>query len=615
MDMKSLAGMAAATQKPDRGDPSRKDFKASKPSGRGANFDGLLKSFMTGDDSVSKAGKLAGQSGSGSRSAGVSSQAGAPQNDASQIKDTGGSKSGAKSSTASEKTKNEKSSRHDREARDAAEQELDEEVAAAAQEAADLIWSLLYPDLSSANYLVDGPPTSLSLSILADTLGVAGAVSTPLSGMEAGGLEQNAMQAALETANVSAEMNIAAIKSAIEDLLNGVPRSVIEDALAAKASEMGIAEPEGGFLRLAEELGLTSMALEGRAADENANALLAQLEKSANEAGRQNALSGAAETSGIDEGETNIYGLLGQFLKENPQYISSATASPAGAEQLLQSFATWLNTNGLAADMKAVAGDGQSFARMVHQAFSAARSTAGAAESGEGADIFSALGKNLESALQSDGNKKFSSAFLATMSKLLGDDGEGAPLAQTGEGGKDAKAMIADSAAVNGGQANARPGQTGQGGASSMLEQIENIEKLGEVLKMRNSNGVKNLTLQLSPPELGKVSIRVEARDGVVSALLRVEKPDAAAQIANNLQHLRETLKAQGIELGQLEVRQESGNQAANDGNGGHRRQPESSGDGDGTGGRRFAHGMDEESESVLPQYSGVNGGPLNLYA
>lgn len=608
MDMKSLASLASATLKPDRGDPSQKDARTAKTSGRGGNFGGLLKSFMTGDDSVSKAGKQAGPSLSGSKSAGA-----AGKSDASPPKEPGGAAAGASASGAAEKAENKELSRHSREARKTAEEELAE----AALEAADLIWSLLYPDSTSMNYLVDGPPETLALSILSNRLGIADP-GAPLSGMGAGELGPDAMRAALETANVSAEMNNAAVKSAIEELLDGMPRSAVESALSAKAAEQGIPEPEGGFLRMAEELGLTEMSYKEAGGDERAGALLAQLEKAAGETIRQNSIAETAEFSESDWSETDMRELVARFLKENPKGNASPLSSPAEAEQLFQSFANWLGANAAQAETKVGIDDKIALARIVQQIAAAAGQADGAAEADNGAGVFSASKTNLESALLSNESKKVASAFLAAMTALSGEDGENALQAQTGDNAKaDSKSMIADSAltAMNAGRVDGGTGQKTQGGSGSMLEQIENIEKLGEVLRMRNSGGVKNLTLQLSPPELGKVSIRVEARDGVVSALLRVEKPEAAAQLANNLQHLRETLKAQGIELGELEVRQQPDGQTGHDGGGGHKRQPESAGGGDASGAMRHDPGDGEEAKDAAQPQERMEGAPLNVYA
>jgi flagellar hook-length control protein FliK len=101
------------------------------------------------------------------------------------------------------------------------------------------------------------------------------------------------------------------------------------------------------------------------------------------------------------------------------------------------------------------------------------------------------------------------------------------------------------------------------GNVSSMVEQMENIQRLSEAMKMATKGGVNNITMQLAPAELGRLMLKVESRNGVVSAKLRVERKEAAEQLGANLHQLRESLKALGIELGEVELEHESGGAAA----------------------------------------------------
>jgi hypothetical protein len=69
-----------------------------------------------------------------------------------------------------------------------------------------------------------------------------------------------------------------------------------------------------------------------------------------------------------------------------------------------------------------------------------------------------------------------------------------------------------------------------------------------------NPNGTYELHLELKPPELGRVEIRVEMRDGVMHAHLRAEQPAAAAALRDSLAQLRDHLAGHGVPTGALDV-------------------------------------------------------------
>lgn len=84
--------------------------------------------------------------------------------------------------------------------------------------------------------------------------------------------------------------------------------------------------------------------------------------------------------------------------------------------------------------------------------------------------------------------------------------------------------------------------------APKLMKQVENA-----VLKTL-SNGTKQLTLQLSPENLGKVSVLLQVSGKEVSATIRAESADAAKVIADNLDIVKNSLEAQGLKVEKLDV-------------------------------------------------------------
>lgn len=70
--------------------------------------------------------------------------------------------------------------------------------------------------------------------------------------------------------------------------------------------------------------------------------------------------------------------------------------------------------------------------------------------------------------------------------------------------------------------------------------------------------------LRLSPPELGALRLEIKVQDGVMTARMEAESPDAKALLIDNLPALRERLAEQGIRVEQFDIdlmnRQPGGN-------------------------------------------------------
>jgi flagellar hook-length control protein FliK len=81
-------------------------------------------------------------------------------------------------------------------------------------------------------------------------------------------------------------------------------------------------------------------------------------------------------------------------------------------------------------------------------------------------------------------------------------------------------------------------------------------EQLVSVLTPLRStpNGTYTLRLELKPPELGRVEMRVEMKDGVLSASIHADREGSAQLVRDALSDLRDLLNTGGIHTGDLTV-------------------------------------------------------------
>ena len=83
-------------------------------------------------------------------------------------------------------------------------------------------------------------------------------------------------------------------------------------------------------------------------------------------------------------------------------------------------------------------------------------------------------------------------------------------------------------------------------------------------------NGSYTLHLELKPPELGRVELRVEMRDGVLHASIHAEHEGAGQAVRDALGDLRDRLNAQGVRTGDLTVSDGGVGPGSRDGDDGH---------------------------------------------
>ncbi|NDY57809.1 hypothetical protein G3N56_13820 [Desulfovibrio sulfodismutans] len=84
--------------------------------------------------------------------------------------------------------------------------------------------------------------------------------------------------------------------------------------------------------------------------------------------------------------------------------------------------------------------------------------------------------------------------------------------------------------------------------SSDVLRQVESgmLKNLGQ--------GANRLTLNLTPDELGSVSVMLTVKDKDVQAVIRAETPEAAKILSENMVKVRESLEQQGLKVSKLDV-------------------------------------------------------------
>jgi flagellar hook-length control protein FliK len=384
---------------------------------------------------------------------------------------------------------------------------VDEAMAEAAEAAARIILGLL-----NAGMAADGGATPLAtLSGM-----FAGFSGGSLSALGVSTLDGASMADALESANVSAEMNNDAVLATLEDLLSGMPKNALQEALKKVSEGKGLEQNAETMLSV----------LNGQVSNSGYAAAASNLFASL---GVQDHVSGCLATEPAKpSGEAESNDLFEKFLKENSGKTDvAALGASVDVKETLQGFRNWLETNGMSGQAKAL-----------DAGLAAIATGGGDSGSGAGGGLGDGAAKkfleNLESALRENASE---------FSRALADALPG---------------TTADKSIANASGAAADTGKAPEDQRSAAIfDQIGNIERIAEIMRHNNRQGVQHLTMQLSPPELGKVMIRVENRNGKLSALFRVGEAESAVQIQDGLRQLKDNLRAHGVELGEVEVRED----------------------------------------------------------
>jgi flagellar hook-length control protein FliK len=92
-------------------------------------------------------------------------------------------------------------------------------------------------------------------------------------------------------------------------------------------------------------------------------------------------------------------------------------------------------------------------------------------------------------------------------------------------------------------------GHAGTTQSNQLLDQVESgiLKNLGQ--------GTKQLSLELSPEDLGKLNVILTVKGKEVQAVIRAESPEAEKMLAENMSQLKQALENQGLTVSKLEVR------------------------------------------------------------
>ena len=82
----------------------------------------------------------------------------------------------------------------------------------------------------------------------------------------------------------------------------------------------------------------------------------------------------------------------------------------------------------------------------------------------------------------------------------------------------------------------------------------ELAKELGQRMHMAVREGGKELLVNLRPPDLGHLTIRVTMTEGVLQAQIMADRPEAAKLLQQSLGHLDSALGDLGYSLGNLDV-------------------------------------------------------------
>jgi flagellar hook-length control protein FliK len=85
--------------------------------------------------------------------------------------------------------------------------------------------------------------------------------------------------------------------------------------------------------------------------------------------------------------------------------------------------------------------------------------------------------------------------------------------------------------------------------SSQFLDQVQTglLKNMGQ--------GVKQLSLELTPDNLGKLNVVLQVKGKEVQAVIKAETPEAEKMLAENLQQIKQSLEDQGLTVSKLEVR------------------------------------------------------------
>lgn len=133
----------------------------------------------------------------------------------------------------------------------------------------------------------------------------------------------------------------------------------------------------------------------------------------------------------------------------------------------------------------------------------------------------------------------------------------GARAQQSGGPGAPEAPGLAPGAAEPGSRAEAAGTNPSQPSGPQIAHEAEVDQRAAEILRqfrVQLNPGLRQATFQLSPAELGRISIRMRMGAGELSAVVKVERSETLDILRRHLPELRATLAQQGIETGDFEL-------------------------------------------------------------
>jgi len=88
---------------------------------------------------------------------------------------------------------------------------------------------------------------------------------------------------------------------------------------------------------------------------------------------------------------------------------------------------------------------------------------------------------------------------------------------------------------------------------------VERAQAAMDQIRSGLRSGMRYVTLELVPEELGRLSIHLSMRDGRLHAAMRAESREAVALLEQNLPELKSALKEAGIEMGNFTLSHDAG--------------------------------------------------------
>jgi flagellar hook-length control protein FliK len=86
---------------------------------------------------------------------------------------------------------------------------------------------------------------------------------------------------------------------------------------------------------------------------------------------------------------------------------------------------------------------------------------------------------------------------------------------------------------------------------------------LARQVRVLDRNGETRMTLRLSPPSLGEVTVEVSRSEGAVHVRVAAGQSATREWIESNLPQLRQSLANEGVNLGSINVGSQSGGQGS----------------------------------------------------